>query len=492
MRAIRLTLAMLVLACAATHAWCQGTIWTSADGKRVGLGVSIGKPLDVPPPTVVRGARPVANEEQRKQLTPRDLAPLSSKPVMPFLPEVDELAQPALATQPAVPAAPEKACQPTPIADQIIILDEGYARDPSLYVRGEVLLWWARGMRLPPLVTTDSPNSPQNTRAVPGFNSTRLLLGDNTVLGGMRPGARVTVGWVCDPCGLYGIEANFFFLTSKRDSASFDSAQFPVIGRPFFLLNLGIPAAELTSTPEANRGNLQVNVSTNLHGAELNGRALLWNECDFRLTGIAGFRYLSLQDRLRIEERATYIANVFAPNHNLIFAVGDRAFLFDEFQTRNRFFGGQIGAEAEWRRGRWNLEARAKLAIGCTHQSVDINGSQQITSPNGNVRNFTGGLYAVDSNIGHHTQTRFGFVPEVGLKAAYDINDNIRVFVGYDFLYWSSVLRAGDQIDPVIDANRVPNSGGPFTAVNQVRPRVPFTTTSFWAHGVSAGFELRY
>jgi hypothetical protein len=124
-------------------------------------------------------------------------------------------------------------------------------------------------------------------------------------------------------------------------------------------------------------------------------------------------------------------------------------------------------------------------------QSVDIDGSQQIASANRQL-NFVGGLYALPSNIGHHSQTRIGFVPEVGVKFGYDVRPNLRVFVGYDFLYWSNVLRAGDQIDPVLDANQIPNAGGPFPPANQVRPRVPFQTTSYWAQGVSAGLLFRY
>ena len=132
-----------------------------------------------------------------------------------------------------------------------------------------------------------------------------------------------------------------------------------------------------------------------------------------------------------------------------------------------------------------------KLAIGATVQSVDIDGGQQIDSK-GTVRTFTGGLYALPSNIGHHTQTRMSFVPELGVKLGYNLNDNVRLFVGYDFLYWSSVMRPGDQIDQTLDLNQVPNSGGPFAPVNQLRPRVPFQTSSFWAQGASAGIMIRY
>ena len=98
---------------------------------------------------------------------------------------------------------------------------------------------------------------------------------------------------------------------------------------------------------------------------------------------------------------------------------------------------------------------------------------------------FTGGTSAFGFSLGA-ADTR------PSLLTAYDVNNNVRLYAGYDFLYWSSVVRPGDQIDLTLDANRIPNAGGPFPAVNQVRPRVPFTTTSYFAHGVSGGVELRY
>ncbi len=83
-------------------------------------------------------------------------------------------------------------------------------------------------------------------------------------------------------------------------------------------------------------------------------------------------------------------------------------------------------------------------------------------------------------------------MPQLDLKLGYQVTNNIRVFVGYDFLYWSSVIRPGDQIDQTLDLNKVPNSGAPFAASTQVRPIVPFRTSGYWATGVNMGVEFRY
>lgn len=470
----------------------------------------------VVPPSVVRGARPMLEDELRTPLVPRDLSP-AREPKLPsvlhsFLPEpsvnvgVTVLSVKGINTQ-AVKEKPEAAKAPECLSktqdgeSTVRILSESESRtffdvrsDPEFYARGEYLHWWARGFRIPPLVTTASAADPADTRGALGFGTTRVLFGDTTVLDGSRSGARFTLGWNCDPCGIYGIEASFFFLGRKSESANFDSSDFPVIGRPFFFLNIGQQSRELTTTPEFNTGNIRVDMSTRLFGAEVNKRLLLWCGCDYKLTGILGFRYLDLNDRLSIEENSFFINDVPAadPNAAPLFSRGDRSFVFDRFETNNRFYGGQIGLDYEMRRDRWVIEGRVKLGFGVTHQTIDIDGGQRITRANGNVQNFVGGLLALDSNIGNHSQNRFGFVPEVGLKVGYDLNDNVRVFAGYDFLYWSSVIRPGDQIDQTLDVNRVPNAGGPFPAVNEARPRVPFTTSSYWAHGFTGGLEFRY
>ncbi len=202
---------------------------------------------------------------------------------------------------------------------------------------------------------------------------------------------------------------------------------------------------------------------------------------------MVGFRYLDLRDTLSVTEDSTAVTTV--PG---VVNAGTRALVLDRFDTRNQFYGGQVGLNAEWRSGRWSVDARFKFALGGTNQSVDVEGRQRVIQPNGATQNFVGGLYALSSNIGLQSQTRLSFVPEVGLKIGYDITDNIRVFIGYDLIYWSTVVRPGDQIDQSLDTNLIPNAGVVQPIANQVRPRVPFHQSNFWAQGVNAGLEFKY
>jgi hypothetical protein len=111
-----------------------------------------------------------------------------------------------------------------------------------------------------------------------------------------------------------------------------------------------------------------------------------------------------------------------------------------------------------------------------------------------------GGLLALSSNIGHFSRDRFSVVPELGLTVGYNITCHMRVFVGYNFLYMSNVLRPGDQIDPILDARKIPNfvklaptsAAATSTLPISVHPTVPFNEANFWAQGVNCGLEFHY
>ena len=64
----------------------------------------------------------------------------------------------------------------------------------------------------------------------------------------------------------------------------------------------------------------------------------------FRLEALAGFRYLNLQEGLHVDE-AVQVAPVPLP----LFS-GNDIFVSDRFDTQNNFYGGQLGARAEFRR----------------------------------------------------------------------------------------------------------------------------------------------
>jgi hypothetical protein len=80
----------------------------------------------------------------------------------------------------------------------------------------------------------------------------------------------------------------------------------------------------------------------------------------------------------------------------------------------------------------------------------------------------------------------------VGLNLGYHITPNWRVFVGYNFLYASSVLRPGELIDTNLDVTRIPNFPVSANRLSNVRPVAQLTPTDFFAQGVSFGVQFKW
>ena len=370
---------------------------------------------------------------------------------------------------------------------------------PRFYARGEYLLWWFKKDQTPPLVTTSSP-------ADNGFltgATTRTLFG-GPLDSGSHSGGRFTAGVWLDDCQTKTIEVSGFFLPGDDRRTDFNSAFFPVLARPFFSLNRGREFSELTASPGVSTGNVAVSNSSSLWGVEANLRCPLWcgclesDECGsncgcdpgwtYRVDGLVGFRYLNLREDLSIVENVMNLPT--APGG----VANETAIVFDDFATRNQFYGAQVGLDAELNRGPWSLNVGGKLALGDTRQQIDIRGGQHVTFANGATRDFRGGLLALPSNIGSFHKDQFSIVPQVDLTLSYHLDEHWRVFGGYDFLYWTNVVRPGQQIDRVIDETQIPNFDPPGTIApaGLNRPAVLFRQSDFWAQGIHLGLEYKY
>jgi hypothetical protein len=269
---------------------------------------------------------------------------------------------------------------------------------------------------------------------------------------------------------LLGIEGGGFFLGRQTSSFSAASNGTPILARPFFNAITGRQDSELVAAPGILTGAVTARTSNTFYCAEANLRTgLLCGPC-WNVDLIAGYRYLALDEDLTIDEslQAVQVPVTFALN--------------DTFRVQNRFNGGQVGFESEWRRNRWFLGLKAKVALGDVSEHVDILGS---TVTNGV---FAGhGLLADPTNIGSHQRNRFAVSPEVGLKLGYQVTDHMRAFVGYDYLYLSEVVRAADQVDLRVNTNQLRG-----VAVGPALPAFNFHGSDFWAQGVNFGLEFRY
>ena len=356
---------------------------------------------------------------------------------------------------------------------------------PRFYARGEYLLWWIQGQSAPVLATTSSPSD----FGVLGAPTTQVLFGGNNI-GGNSPfsGGQFTVGyWLgCDQTK--AVEITGFFLGSRAANFTTNSSMNPVIGRPFVEANNGQETAQLTSLPQVTTGTLAIHAPTSLWGLGANLRCLLCCGCNYRITALAGFRNVNLDESLTITETIQGLPTAPQPFTNQMITVND------SFATQNHFYGGNLGADVRYYWGRWSVDVRGQVALGDNAQILDISGSQRFVSPTGVVQNFTGGLLALPSNIGHFTNNAFSVIPQMGVNIGYQILPNLRGFVGYNFLYWSNVIRPGTSIDRVLDVTQIPNfplNPEPAPVAGQ-HPAPVFHEVGFWAQGISFGLEFLY
>lgn len=355
---------------------------------------------------------------------------------------------------------------------------------PRFYVEGEYLLWWLQGQQVPVLATTSAPSD----FAVLGAPSTQVLFGGNQINNGPFSGARFTAGYWFGCDQNKAIEITGFFLSPNSRPFSINSSMFPVTGRPFQEINNGQETAQLTALPGVSTGTLTINAPSSLWGLGANYRCLWCCGCNYRISLLAGFRNINLNESLSITENVQGLPTAPQPFTNQMITVNDR------FATQNHFYGGNLGVDAFWYWGRWSVETRGQVALGDTVQILDINGSQRFVSPTGVVQNFTGGLLALPSNIGHFTHNAFSVVPEIGINLGYQILPRLRGFVGYNFLYWSNVIRPGTSIDRSLDVTTIPNFPlNPQPApVQGLHPAPLFHEVGFWAQGLTFGLEFFY
>jgi hypothetical protein len=370
-------------------------------------------------------------------------------------------------------AAPSLAfAQPDGPAPEVFLEDWPDQSNPGGFrFSGEYLLWWFKNGSVPPLVTAGGDG-------VLGSPGTRVLLDDLDFDDDVRHGGRFSLGYqfAANPC--IGVEAGFFFVANRQSAVRFSASDDPILVRPFFSITTGAPGAFLVNSPGEAAGTIIVESSTSLWGADANLTAARIASDRFHLTALAGFRFLKLEDELKISDPFLTFGNT----------VG----LQDEFRTDNCFYGGQVGLESGLRFGRLAVDFRSRLALGLMHQVAEINGYTNVLSPTGTTTIFQGGLLALRSNIGRRSQDELAFIPEVGLNLGWQWTPWLKLTAGYSFLWISTLARAGEQIDPVVNESQFPIRAGGAPLVGPARPAFNFVETDFWAQGLNFGLELRY
>ena len=338
----------------------------------------------------------------------------------------------------------------------------------------EYLLWGIKGLRLPPLATS---RSPAGTAVLGGPD-----LSDEAFYGG-----RFTAGtWLNDEHSC-GFEAGYFFLggrTEQVDASSTGAPGAAVLARPFTDVLTGRPASFLVAGAGVGAGAVRTSAESSLQGARADLVYQLYCCQPYRVELFGGFRYQDLAEELGVGAAATV-----APGVALL--AGRQVAVTDDFHTRNVFFGGELGARAEYQWGHLVARLSTSLALGSDQETIHVVGATIETTRRRPVA-LPGGLLALPSNSGRFHDGEFSAIPELGLQVGYQFNPYVRAFVGYDFLGWSDGARPGDQVDVGVNPAQAPALRGPGRLTGPARPAFAAQQTDFWAQGLTVGAEFRY
>lgn len=344
----------------------------------------------------------------------------------------------------------------------------------------EYLLWWPKGQSLPPLITSNrSADAP-----VFGGPNTGVLVGHSQRDGMATSGGRITNGFAVNETGTAAIAATYFFLGTRTVTQSVSDSGHGrprQLARPIINANTGNEDWIPVATPGRLNGLAEVSTSTRVSGWEVNGLVNLFTGPGANINAIAGYRYLMVNEGLRIEQTA--------------FLPGTLAVVADQFDAHNRFHGGQFGFSADLARGPVYVEMVGKVGIGQSIGVVKISGQGAAVTP-GNaqpLQYFTSGVLGQSTNSGRFVQTSFAVLPEAIVKVGYKFKDHSRVYFGYNFLYLSEAVHPGDQVDRTIDPSQVPLFARPGGTNGNTEHPVPLLTRSdFWLQGMMFGLEFRY
>lgn len=343
-------------------------------------------------------------------------------------------------------------------------------RPPLWWVKADLLLGWRKGRGYPPLVTTDPANEDSTTAGV--LPDAEILYDGDSPNTQMRAGLNLDFGTYLNDCQNIGFGGRYFFFGGDEGNFSRNSGQNAILAIPFFSVDLGANSSLLLAHPDVGgdvrSGSVAIRASNEIHGFDAYVKLLYTRTACGRIDFITGYHTSSVNDwfSLRMQTDGNQANNDVR--------------LLDEFNTENQFHGVILGVMSEHQVCCLTLRGKARVSVGNMHQSVLINGS---TTVNGVVdQNQPGGLFTAESNIGNYSQDQFCAVTETGLSLGYYITPRTQLTIGYNLMYWSNIVRPGEQIDTVVDDLNVPPT----------RPTFQFNTSSFWVQSLTLGLNCEF
>jgi hypothetical protein len=368
---------------------------------------------------------------------------------------------------------------------------------PRFHANVDYLLWFLKPNHLGTPVLTglrDQTEDVASTFAAGGLADPNavVLFGGRNIDRGPYSGMSVSFRYDLDDDGRWGAELGGFWLPRQGNTYHFASNAngIPALVLPFF-----DPTSSLGGTGETGGtfaahdfggstliGHVDIRTATQLWGADANLALEIFRNDKWRVEALGGFRYLALED---LFQETAVVSNGFDGK------------TYDRFATANNFYGGQLGLRLAADYGWIRPELTTKVALGWTQETLDISGSavlpgNAIVAPG--AHQLPGGFYTALSNIGSSTTNRFAVVSETNLSLAFRLSQALSVRAGYSFLYWSNVMRSGDQVNRTLNSQLNPafTTFIPGPISGPLQPARPNKETDFWGHGFNLGVELRF
>jgi hypothetical protein len=103
-----------------------------------------------------------------------------------------------------------------------------------------------------------------------------------------------------------------------------------------------------------------------------------------------------------------------------------------------------------------------------------------------------GGILAQQSNIGSYSRSVFGSITEGGVSFTFTPCKYIRFEVGYSAMYWNSVLRPGNQVNPNVTPGQVPTNNVFTGSAPGQQPIFGFRQQGMTVQSLNVGLTLYY
>lgn len=354
-------------------------------------------------------------------------------------------------------------------------------------VRIEGATFWGSGYDLDPIVTTGPANvlPPTNVGTiVPGGNpNTTLLFGGSEVMANTSQGLRFSTDLSFDRSGSQGLLFRMFYASEIGESYTNVGGPNIVVTRPFSSVPGSTPSTILVNHPTASvgvTGTIDASVTSKVSGGDLLVRTTIGRDRYGSFDLLVGYQ------QMRLDEGLSVVSNSSRTDTNI-----NILNLSDRFSTSNRFHGFALGFDSTVRRGQWSLGTMFKLGMGNVEREIDIDGFRRVTVTDlaGNVLDTdtsTEGLLARNTNNGSYRSDRFIVSPEAAVTLGYRFSARMDATLTYTYLGLPSVARAGEQLDPNLEANLSNPLAG------TVAPRFTEANSNYSLHSLSYGIQWRF